>query len=70
MSDWISVKDKLPKQWEDVLFTDGEEVYKGYYSVCVMGEFSEDPTNETFYGKNFSLEEIPYWMPLPIIPKT
>ena len=70
MDKWIKTKDKLPKQYESILFTDGKEVYRGFYSFYLGNDFTEEPTRTTYFGKNFMLYEINHWMPLPKPPTT
>lgn len=67
---WIKVEDKRPKPCEDILFTDGEKVYKGWLETHEFGE------NAVFYNDTHDVlnvehwpEEVTHWMPLPDVPK-
>ena len=62
---WISVEDRLPESLEDVLFTEGEGVYKGYRLVSSISEVDWDywySVTET------RIEDVTHWMPLPELP--
>ena len=62
---WISVEDKerLPESLEDVLFTDGDRVYKGYRLSSELDDFVG------WYNSNdSSIYEVTHWMPLPELP--
>lgn len=56
MNEWISVKDRLPKEEEEVLTFGSYGYVVGYYS-------SEVYDWQTTYG------EVTHWMPLPDKPK-
>lgn len=65
MNEWISVKDRLPELFDQILFTDGIKTYygekwEGYYLTPI--EYQED---------SYSIPEdkIIKWMPLPEPPK-
>lgn len=59
MSEWISVKDRLPKELREVMFYDGEEMWIGYR---LGGLWCEDYFT-------FKESKITHWMPLPEPPK-
>lgn len=68
MTKWIKVEDKRPPCCDDILFTDGKKVYKGWLETY---EPLEDPL---FYHdtsrrcqENWP-QEITHWMPLPTLP--
>lgn len=62
--EWINVKDKVPQDLEEVLFTDKKEVFKGYrISSDIDGWFSWCTTGD------FVIYDTIYWMPLPEPPK-
>ena len=54
--EWISVNDALPEKNDDVLVTDGEDVFIGWYAY----DWNSDDSN--FYP---STHPIKAWMPLP-----
>lgn len=65
---WIKVEDQMPRAAEDILFTDGKEIYKG---ILETYEFGEDPVffNEADNWRDDSWpEDITHWMPLPKLP--
>ncbi len=62
---WISVeyKEKLPEDFQDVLFTDGKGVYKGYrMSPCI------DSLDYWYSVSDCSIDGVTHWMPLPELP--
>jgi hypothetical protein len=60
MSEWISVKDKKPKDWEEFIGFEDGVIYLGHYDFQ-FGFF--DPE------KDFLRLDTSYWMPLPNLPK-
>lgn len=63
MMKWISIKNKLPKDFRDVLITDGKQVGVGY-------RYLRPPeTKWTDYIGLTDEENITHWMPLPKSPK-
>lgn len=64
--EWINIKqiEKLPESLKDVLFTDGNEVFKGYRVKSSIDEFDfwHSITDRT-------IENVTHWMPLPVVPK-
>ncbi len=71
MSEWISVKDKLPEEREDVLFIVEPNgvpfvrigLYKSgdWYLMCGMNAYSPFTSNTAW--------PVTHWMPLPDPPK-
>lgn len=64
MSDWISVKDRVPERYERVLYIDRhrKRVCVGsYHGVTARG-------THYFMGGN-RMESALWWMPLPEMPK-
>lgn len=59
--EWISMRDRLPAQGEDVLLFDGGQIYFGYYSEIsekfILGDDKVD------------INDFTHWMPLPAFPK-
>ena len=55
MTDWISIKDRLPEVWQDVLLVCNGKVYEG----CMMndGDFEN--------ARGYDLTNVTHWMPLP-----
>ena len=62
--EWIRIEDDLPEDLENVLFTDGKDVYKGYINKSVWGEW-----NYWFSISDVGIEDVTHWMPLPTMPK-
>ncbi len=70
MSEWISIKDRLPKLRQTILSTDGEV-------VAVTAYLYNDHT-DSFFWKYFSsgcgccdtdMQDVTHWMELPKPPK-
>ena len=61
---WISVKDRLPELGERVICTDGYAVFEQYRveSSCVYGVWDR-------FGLKSPMQEVTYWMPMPLPPK-
>jgi hypothetical protein len=63
--EWIKLEDSLPRCCDDVLFTDGKQVYRGWLETH---EPLEDPL---FYNQSCEVraehwpENVTHWMPLP-----
>jgi hypothetical protein len=55
--EWISVKDRLPEQYDEVLISDGKTVTHSYFQ------------DGSFVGREIAIE-VTYWMPLPSAPKS
>lgn len=72
MSEWISVKDKLPEKgdYNDYLITDGEHCYVGYYRHDADAWDSKLGWIQGMYadtGETYDIN-ITHWMPLPELP--
>jgi hypothetical protein len=67
MSEWISVKDRLPDYVQQVL------VYRTECFVCEVMEYRNGSWNiwngEYFDSFNSEFNDITHWMPLPEPPK-
>ncbi len=66
---WISVEDKnrLPPSLEDVLFTDGRNVFKGY-RIQTSADDWEIPWHYWHSVTENTIEDVTHWMPLPELP--
>jgi hypothetical protein len=69
MNDWISINDKLPEFKnscfsEDVLITDGSDIYIG--SLCDNSAIEEP---NSWMAHDHGVDKITHWMPLPELPK-
>ena len=65
MTDWISVKDRLPEKMKRVLvYDDHEGICKGYRSEDY---WSFEPCGD--YALDSLLYRVTHWMPLPESPK-
>ena len=74
---WISIKDKLPDEQQNVLVTSGNEPY-----IAKLDRFDPSYLNElTWYiqgapwrggnwGTSLDKSNVTHWMPLPNPPKT
>ena len=76
MSEWISVKDRLPDPDIDndpgysvfVLITNGTEIGLGSYEYEYYAENETDPlqySSPHWYDATHHIEEPTHWMPLP-----
>lgn len=62
MSEWISVKDRLPEKQCDYLVTDGD--------ACMLAAFRIRNYEWDFYRNDFwDSDLVTHWMPLPQPPK-
>jgi hypothetical protein len=60
--EWISVKERLPKESGDYLITDT--------GTCFVSYFDVEEQKWEFFGVEFwKHEEVTHWMPLPEPPK-
>lgn len=64
MNEWISVKDRLPKEGQSVLCCNSQISYKKVYE---RGIFYDGDTH--CYYPIGKVENVTYWMPLPEPPK-
>lgn len=62
MSEWISVKDKLPDELEEVLVFDGNAISTAYISWY---EYDKTPRWQSDGSLSFTAT---HWMPLPNLP--
>lgn len=63
MTNWISVKDRLPDENEIILLCDGKEVTVGFrWNGFITGEIRWNCQDDWF-------ETVTHWMPLPELPK-
>lgn len=60
MTDWISVKDRLPEPHTDVLFFGRDGFFIGWYGY-LMKKWRSDEFGE--------VQEVTHWMPLPTPPE-
>ena len=69
MSEWISVKDRLPEARVDVLICAGVEMCVGYFNY---GFFYPSSAKTSYDMASSELDfecEVSHWMPLPEAPK-
>ncbi len=69
--EWISVDEKLPEEWEEVLAWDGENVRQGYYTMDIDwdDDAKQAETPRWTYYDGMLWENVTHWMPLPQPPK-
>jgi len=67
---WIKIEDKLPKAAQEILFTDGKTIYKGWL------ETTEPLEDLMFYNESWNARgddswpaNISHWKKLPSLPK-
>ena len=63
MSEWISVKDRLPEKDTSVLYTNGKEMFSGF----LLSNMRHDPFWSHY--DDFEDTDVTHWMPLPGLPK-
>jgi len=64
MSDWISVKDRLPEKNGRYLCRYEEEIYGGFFRYTDFGRYDSDMSENGGFGA-----KVTYWMPLPEPPE-
>ncbi len=64
MSEWISVKDRLPEPETSILTWDGNKVREDFYGLWLG--FGYNTNEPVIFFKGF---HITHWMPLPEAPK-
>ena len=75
MSEWISVKDRLPEKGQKVLAVVRGEIDYGYIeSIIYYDDYLEEEMQEFHWHghemhNNEALNALTYWMPLPEAPK-
>lgn len=69
---WTSVKDKekWPKEDEEILLTNGDDIFIGFRStqdpLCFDAKVKE---GSFWYDREFMDQIVSHWMPLPSLPK-
>ena len=61
---WIKVKNNLPEDLVDLLFTDGEDIFKGYIIKSAL-----DENHYWFSVPGRSIEGVTHWMAIPKLPE-
>ena len=70
MSEWISVKDRLPKELDEVLVFSTTAYKKGRMSVAYWSAYSKsEPDVITWCSYTQAENYITHWMPLPVKPE-
>lgn len=77
--EWISVKDRLPPNQQEVLFLysdkNGSEILTGWYDedngewACTIIGFFRDVTEKAYDDAYFKKNKVTHWMTLPLPPK-
>lgn len=67
--EWVNVKetDKLPESLEEVLFSDGKGVYKGYRFSSFISASQE--VGHWYSTNDDRIDDVTHWMPLPTLPE-
>lgn len=70
--EWISIKDRLPGNRRQLLFTDGKFIQKGVFLSVFINQYAD--FENVFIGDDNSFcvmdaQKITHWMPLPELPK-
>lgn len=78
MTEWISVKDRLPENKFPFLGTDGELIFACYWNEYtnryVVGGWQDcyycgGQSDVSFFKEKYSSRLITYWIPVPELPK-
>lgn len=67
MSQWISVKEELPENNQEVIATDGRHIFAGIGTDC--GEVFANCYDLICYCPPKEFGRVTHWMPVPEIPK-
>ncbi len=67
--EWISVKDELPPQNENVILCDGKEIFCGSFEGNIKGNqcWGNQACDGVCYGW-YEKGQVTHWMPLPSFP--
>lgn len=66
---WINAQDELPKICEDILFTDGKDIWKGWVELYDKLEGHVFYADHSSRDKSNWPDNVTHWMPLPELPK-
>jgi Protein of unknown function (DUF551) len=69
MSEWISVKDRLPDWNQKVLVCESGEVYPAYFQVARGSWAGHIPAHFRSYGDEGRFNEATHWMNMPNPPE-
>ena len=64
---WISVKEKTPEDYENIIFTNGKDVFVGFRVSLI---YDDEGNNDIYYYSNeINHKDVTHWMPLPELPE-
>lgn len=63
---WIPIETQRPKLCQDIIFTDGKEIYFGWLETY---EELEELYFVDAYGRYATIEDVTHWMEKPSLPK-
>lgn len=63
MAEWINVKDKMPEDGKEVLFSDSSSIMVGWYNA------DKEYWELTDADMIAYAQDVTHWMPLPELPK-
>ena len=64
VQEWISVKDRLPEPWEQVLIYSRHDFCESAFYIGVPGKW-----RVTWNHEMLDADSVTHWMPLPELPK-
>ena len=64
VQEWISVKDRLPEPWKQVLIYSRHDFCESAFYIGVPGEWQV-----TWNHEMLDADSVTHWMPLPELPK-
>lgn len=61
--EWIKIENikNIPNVYDDVLFTDGYDVFKGY----IVQEIDDESKIDWYSNGDYHIHNVTHWMPLP-----
>ena len=66
MTEWISVKDRLPKAFQEVILPYNGAIYLGYLTAETFPRWCIPSFDDIEY---VDVDDLTHWMPLPEMPE-